>query len=91
MDIKNVSLNIVVNNYLKNIFGIKKVEEVKKINKIDKIELFKFVKEMVSVLNMSDENIRNKKVDEIKNVLENGIYKIKLKEIVKKMIEDMWG
>ncbi|SJP26944.1 hypothetical protein [Clostridioides difficile] len=39
MDIKNVSSNIVVNNYLKNTSGIKKVEEVKKINKTDKIEL----------------------------------------------------
>ena len=38
MDIKNVSSNIVVNNYLKNTSGIKKVEEVKKINKTDKIE-----------------------------------------------------
>ncbi|EGT4012760.1 flagellar biosynthesis anti-sigma factor FlgM [Clostridioides difficile] len=91
MDIKNVSSNIVVNNYLKNTSGIKKVEEVKKIYKTDKIELSKFAKEMASVSNMSDENIRNKKVDEIKNALENGTYKIKPKEIAKKMIEDMRG
>uniref|UniRef100_UPI001EEF13C9 flagellar biosynthesis anti-sigma factor FlgM n=1 Tax=Clostridioides difficile TaxID=1496 RepID=UPI001EEF13C9 len=91
MYIKNVSSNIVVNNYLKNTSGIKKVEEVKKINKTDKIELSKFAKEMASVSNMSDENIRNKKVDEIKNALENGTYKIKPKEIAKKMIEDMRG
>ena len=91
MDIKNVSSNIVVNNYLKNTSGIKKVEEVKKINKTYNIELSKFAKEMASVSNMSDENIRNKKVDEIKNALENGTYKIKPKEIAKKMIEDMRG
>lgn len=91
MDIKNVSSNIVVNNYLKNTSGVKKVEEVKKTSKTDKIELSKFAKEMASVSNMSDETIRNKKVDEIKNALENGTYKIKPEEIAKKMIEDMRG
>ncbi|WP_235666966.1 flagellar biosynthesis anti-sigma factor FlgM [Clostridioides difficile] len=40
---------------------------------------------------MSDENSRNKEVDEIKNAVENGTDKIKPKEIAKKMIEDMRG
>ncbi|MCC0648000.1 MULTISPECIES: flagellar biosynthesis anti-sigma factor FlgM [unclassified Clostridioides] len=91
MDVKNVSSNIVVNNYLKNTLGVKKVEEVQKTSKTDKIELSKFAKEMASISNMSDETIRNKKIDEIKNALENGTYKIKPEEIAKKMIEDMRG
>lgn len=91
MDIKNVSSNIVVNNYLKNTVGVKKVEEVQKTSKTDKIELSKFAKEMASISNMSDETIRNKKIDEIKNALENGTYKIKPEKIAKKMIEDMRG
>ncbi|MGO0883028.1 flagellar biosynthesis anti-sigma factor FlgM [Clostridioides difficile] len=91
MDIKNVSSNIVVNNYLKNTVGVKKVEEIQKTSKTDKIELSKFAKEMASISNMSDETIRNKKIDEIKNALENGTYKIKPEEIAKKMIEDMRG
>ncbi|MCC0654162.1 MULTISPECIES: flagellar biosynthesis anti-sigma factor FlgM [unclassified Clostridioides] len=91
MDIKNVSSNIVINNYLKNTSGVKKVEEVQKTSKTDKIELSKVAKEMASVSNMSDETIRNKKIDEIKNALENGTYKIKPEEIAKKMIEDMRG
>ncbi|MGO0986836.1 flagellar biosynthesis anti-sigma factor FlgM [Clostridioides difficile] len=91
MDIKNVSSNIVINNYLKNTSGVKRVEEIQKASKTDKIELSKFAKEMASVSNMSDETIRNKKIDEIKNALESGTYKIKPEEIAKKMIEDMRG
>ncbi|MDB0440918.1 flagellar biosynthesis anti-sigma factor FlgM [Clostridioides difficile] len=91
MDIKNVSSNIIINNYLKNTSGVKKVEEIQKTSKTDKIELSKFAKEMASVSNMGDETIRNKKIDEIKNALENGTYKIKPEEIAKKMIEDMRG
>ncbi|MGO0907516.1 flagellar biosynthesis anti-sigma factor FlgM [Clostridioides difficile] len=91
MDIKNVSSNIVINNYLKNTSGVKRAEEIQKASKTDKIELSKFAKEMASVSNMSDETIRNKKIDEIKNALESGTYKIKPEEIAKKMIEDMRG
>ncbi|KPI56302.1 flagellar biosynthesis anti-sigma factor FlgM [Clostridioides difficile] len=91
MDIKNVSSNIVINNYLKNTSDVKKVQEVQKTSKTDKIELSKFAKEMASVSSMSDETIRNKKIDEIKSALENGTYKIKPEEIAKKMMEDMRG
>ncbi|WP_235667513.1 flagellar biosynthesis anti-sigma factor FlgM [Clostridioides difficile] len=40
---------------------------------------------------MSDEIIINKKVEEIKNAVDNGKYNIKPREIAKKMIEDMRG
>ncbi|MGO1043843.1 flagellar biosynthesis anti-sigma factor FlgM [Clostridioides difficile] len=91
MDIKNVSSNIVVNNYLKSASDVKKVQQVQKTNKTDKIELSKFAKEMSSVSNMSDETIKNKKINEIKSALENGTYKVNPDEIAKKMIEDMRG
>ena len=91
MDVKSVSSNIVVNNYLKNTSDIRKVQQVQKTNKTDKIELSKFAKEMASVSNMSDEATRNKKIEEIKNAWESGTYKIKPEEIAKKMIEEMRG
>ncbi|HBE9571747.1 TPA: flagellar biosynthesis anti-sigma factor FlgM [Clostridioides difficile] len=91
MNIKSVSSNIVVNNYLKNKSDVKKVQQVQKVDKTDKIELSKFAKEMSSVSNMSDEVARNKKIEEIKSALENGTYKIKPEEIAKKMIEEMRG
>ena len=87
MNIKSVSSNIVVNNYLKNKSDVKKVQQVQKVDKTDKIELSKFS----SVSNMSDEATRNKKIEEIKSALENGTYKIKPEEIAKKMIEEMRG
>ncbi|MCC0783679.1 flagellar biosynthesis anti-sigma factor FlgM [Clostridioides sp. ES-S-0108-01] len=91
MDIKSVSSNIVINNYLKNKSDTKKVQQVQKTGKKDKIELSKFAKEMASVSNMNDEATRNKKIEEIKSALESGTYKIKPEEIAKKMIEEMRG
>lgn len=94
MDVKNVSSNIAVSNYLKNVNDvdrIKKIQEVQETNKIDKIELSKFAKEMVSVSNMGDDTIKNEKIKEIRKSLENGTYKINPEEIAKKMLEDMRG
>ncbi|MBT2146367.1 flagellar biosynthesis anti-sigma factor FlgM [Clostridioides difficile] len=82
MNIKSVSSNIVVNNYLKNKSDVKKVQQVQKVDKTDKIELSKFAKEMSSVSNMSDEATRNKNRRN-KSALENGTYKIKPEEIAK--------
>ena len=89
MRINNINVQKVMGSYNKNIGKVKKAEKSEM--KRDKVEISQSSKDFQVAMNAFKKlsEVRQDKVDNIKNEIESGVYKPLTEDIIKKMMSNV--